>query len=380
MVSKHLKSRGILASLLAASLYAPAAAQSLQAAQPKQEDEQVRLVSAEEGEAIVEAAWELRRGLGPKPDCSHFVNVVYAQAGFDYEYAQSTVVFNGIPSFARVLRPQPGDLVVWRGHIGIVVDPGEHSFYSSVLSGFAIENYRSNYWSSRGRPRFYRYLVDEVQSSRLQADLKAERTVPPVDHPQTGSDPGLETKLELISLADSTNGSSTTSNTKFESSDSEVFDAVFVTRRARPSKDEILGAIIRSVDAKGKRLLRGGRLDSQPMILVADPFIVGELNIDDRSGWVELEVNQAASIRYGKTDLMRTSARWQVNLRRDERGWILFMPRNRIYLRRGLAIRVLANHLAAKSRVSADGQGLRDVVRALDELLAVKSQDASGTP
>jgi len=279
-----------------------------------------------------------------------------------------------------VPRPQPGDLVVWRGHIGIVVDPDEHSFYSSVLSGFAIEDYRSNYWSNRGRPRFYRYLVDEVHSSRIQARLKAERTMPSVDHPQADSSPGLQTKRDLNSPADATDGSSTRSNTKFEFSDAEVFDAVFVSRRAKPSKGEILGAIVRSADANGERLLRPGRLDSQPMILVADPFTVGELNIHDRSGWVGLEANQATSIRYGKTDLKRTDARLRVSLRHDEQGWILLWPRDRIYMRRELAIRVLANHLAAKSRVSADAQGLRNVVRALDELLEEKSQNGSGAP
>src|SRR6516225_294150 len=198
MVSKHLKSAGIVASLLAASLCAPATSQ------PLYEDDQVRLASAEEGEVIVETAWELRRGLGPKPDCSHFVNAVYAQSGFDYKYARSTVVFDGIPTFARVPRPQPCDLVVWRGHIGIVVDPDQHSFYSSVLSGFAIEDYRSNYWSNRGRPRFYRYLVDEVHSSRIQARLKAERTMPSVDHPRADSSPGLQTKSDLNSPTDAT--------------------------------------------------------------------------------------------------------------------------------------------------------------------------------
>ena len=50
-----------------------------------------RLVSpqqeeAGEANALVPAAWDLRRGLIPNPDCSHFVFVfvyaVYKQAGF----------------------------------------------------------------------------------------------------------------------------------------------------------------------------------------------------------------------------------------------------------------------------------------------------------
>ena len=97
-----------------------------------------RLASPEEGEAIVETAWELRRGLLPKPDCSHFVHAIYDHAGFAYDYAQAADLFDGIASFRRVKKPQPGDLVVWQGHAGIVVDPSEHSFYSSVPKGFAF--------------------------------------------------------------------------------------------------------------------------------------------------------------------------------------------------------------------------------------------------
>jgi hypothetical protein len=50
---------------------------------------EVRLVSPEVGEAIVQTAWELRRGLLPKPDCSHFVHAIYTHAGFAYDYAQA---------------------------------------------------------------------------------------------------------------------------------------------------------------------------------------------------------------------------------------------------------------------------------------------------
>src|SRR5215472_13993345 len=129
-------------------------------AQSRPADVPPRFVSAAEGEAIVQAAWELRRGLNPKPDCSHFVQAVYARAGFFYDYASSREIFAGVSGFRRVRKAQPGDLVVWQGHMGIVIDPREHSFYSSVLSGFAIENYQSNYWSTRGSPRFYRFVVN----------------------------------------------------------------------------------------------------------------------------------------------------------------------------------------------------------------------------
>ena len=137
-------------------------------------DARLRLVSAKQGENIVLAAWELRRGLNPKPDCSHFVQAVYAKAGFPYEHANTHDVFSGIDGFRRVQKPQPGDLVVWLGqpgHIGIVIDPSEHSFYSSVLSGFPIENYQSHYWTARGTQRFYRFIVPDPQKNDLERTI-----------------------------------------------------------------------------------------------------------------------------------------------------------------------------------------------------------------
>src|SRR5882672_8682506 len=56
-------------------------------------------------------------------DCSHFVQYLYEQAGLYYGYAPSTILYDGMDGFRRVSRPKPGDLIVWRGHVGIVVNP-----------------------------------------------------------------------------------------------------------------------------------------------------------------------------------------------------------------------------------------------------------------
>src|SRR5215471_12627126 len=164
-------------------------------AQSRPADVPPRFVSAAEGETIVEAAWELRRGLNPKPDCSHFVQVVYARAGFFYDYAASREILAGVSGFRRVRKPQSGDLVVWPGHMGIVIDPREHSFYSSVLSGFAIENYESNYWLRKnGNPRFYRFVVNvwpnapwPVPSNLAQVGLASDKALTGIIQPSPAS-------------------------------------------------------------------------------------------------------------------------------------------------------------------------------------------------
>src|SRR5262249_52947544 len=81
----------------------------------------------------------------------------------------------GIDRFKRVKSPQPGDLVVWEGHVGIVIDPDDTSFYSSVISGFSVSSFTSAYWLNRGPRRFYRYLINGLQSARLLDLFGAQR-------------------------------------------------------------------------------------------------------------------------------------------------------------------------------------------------------------
>jgi hypothetical protein len=133
------------------------------------------LLSAEDGKEILQAAWLHRSEVDEQPDCSHLVHEVYSLAGYDYEFAPSRELYGGgTAPFRRVLHPQPGDLIVWLGHVGIVVSAKEHSFYSSLNSGLRTVSYVTQYWVKRGTPRFYRFLrnqrkpqVDEVRTVRV---------------------------------------------------------------------------------------------------------------------------------------------------------------------------------------------------------------------
>ena len=107
-------------------------------------------------------------------DCSHFVQWLFQQAGLYYEYAPSRTLYDGLDGFKRVSRPRPGDLIVWRGHVGIVVDPNGTTFLSALNSGVKTSSYTSNYWKRRGRARFYR-LKQSNHSGNWQAWAQAER-------------------------------------------------------------------------------------------------------------------------------------------------------------------------------------------------------------
>jgi hypothetical protein len=98
-------------------------------------------------------------------DCSHFVQYLYQQAGLHYGYAPSRTLYDGMEGFRRVSHPEAGDLIVWRGHVGIVVDPEEATFLSALRSGVKTASYESHYWKRRGRPRFFRYVGDQDNAS-----------------------------------------------------------------------------------------------------------------------------------------------------------------------------------------------------------------------
>jgi cell wall-associated NlpC family hydrolase len=93
-------------------------------------------------------------------DCSHLVHDIYERAGFPYDYATSRDLYDGVDAFRRVRVPLPGDIIVWRGHVGIVIDPDSHSFLSALRSGVKVSAYDTHYWKMRGQPRFYRYSVE----------------------------------------------------------------------------------------------------------------------------------------------------------------------------------------------------------------------------
>jgi NlpC/P60 family len=130
-------------------------------AQPPAHARGARKLKAREGAEILTAAFDFGRTHRAAVDCSHLVHAAYMNAGRPYPYADSSDLYRGIPSFVRVRRPQPGDLVVWRHHSGIVVSPAQHSFYSAVSSGLEVQRYDSGYWKHRGKPRFYRFVISK---------------------------------------------------------------------------------------------------------------------------------------------------------------------------------------------------------------------------
>ncbi len=156
---------GIVAAFLGVALSVCAAQQTPrqtapapQAASRSHQRKADRALTPDEGLSVIAAALDSRVRIHAGHDCSHLVHAVYERAGFPYAYASSDDLYAGVEGFRRVWQPQPGDLIVWSGHAGIVVRPSRHVFFSFMSAGPGIDDYQSPYWTSRGRPRFYRYV------------------------------------------------------------------------------------------------------------------------------------------------------------------------------------------------------------------------------
>jgi hypothetical protein len=124
--------------------------------------------------SLLAAALDARVRRRSEPDCSHLVHAIYERAGFSYAYAPSSDLYAGVKGFQRVTLPEPGDLIVWPGHAGMVIRPSRHIFFSFMTAGPGIDDYQAPYWKSRGHPRFYRYIkaslcagCDSARSRRL---------------------------------------------------------------------------------------------------------------------------------------------------------------------------------------------------------------------
>src|SRR6266567_4771234 len=117
-----------------------------------------RTLSSKDRRAVIASALHSKTLRYSEHDCSHLVHAVYQRAGLPYAYAPSDDLYDGVQGFQRVSRPQPADLVVWRGHVGIVIRPSRHAFFSVLHAGPGIDDYQNRYWRGRGHPRFYRYI------------------------------------------------------------------------------------------------------------------------------------------------------------------------------------------------------------------------------
>ncbi|HEV1995182.1 MAG TPA: hypothetical protein VGR03_12705 [Candidatus Acidoferrum sp.] len=312
----------------------------------------LRQLTAREGRGIAKVADELESAMGRKPDCSHLVHQVYAQAGFPYPYADSLDLYKGWERFLRVPVPQAGDLVVWRGHVGIVMNSREHSFYSSVRSGLRTEFYDSDYWRARGRPRFYRYLAEGVQAARQPR----QDSRPPM-HP-------VQAKSATPGTARSE--TSTAGEMRREMAPETAIHAA----RKEPMAEEVAEALAER-NAAGGEILRAG--NPARLVIVYRELRVTDVEIKGKKGTAHVEIDTLASLEGERMESQPGTREFATELRRTKKGWVVTGEKERAYVPGDVAMRILAARLAVLTQdAGKSAQSVREqaqIIRLLNLLI-----------
>ena len=310
-----------------------------------------QLLDSNDGLAILGAALESRHKAEVRSDCSHLVHSIYEKAGFPYKYMRSADLYAGVEEFRRVSRPQAGDLVVWPGHAGIVVNPAQHTFYSALRSGFGVQPYDSVYWKARGRPHFYRYI----------------RPVPPAASPLPPSRvASLKTTEMRKGRAETVPARATLSvaddppDTSLESVDPPplipLIPTVLVMSSSRPTADQVRGTVLEQFSETGTALQTQNIFRLAPSLIAFSRLGIQKVHLNRDSGWVEVRIHDPLVIvgsisRAGK----QTETQHWILRRRGGTTWELALPQDAIYVPREAAVRLLAHQLAALTDAKSDG-------------------------
>ena len=338
-------------------------AHSLLTAKPANSTQNI-LLAADNGLAVLAAALDARNRTSDKVDCSHLVHDIYERAGFSYSYAPSSELFAGAAEFRRVTHPQPGDLIVWPGHAGIVVSPTRHTFYSSLRSGLGVEPYDSLYWKQRGRPHFFRYVKETPAvhtSSAKAATLKST---------------SLETKPSFVPVeADDNDAEVSPASADPPKLEIVQFPRLLTIESARPTVQEVSETVMNAFSQTAHSLQGKNIFDLPQTISMLSRIEVERIKIKGATGWADLKVTESASLTGGQSNLKKRDQkqRWMLR-RRDGRSWDLVPPQGTMYLKQEDAVRLMAQQLAAITAEdsSNDAQQKAQLAALLGSLLQVK--------
>ena len=305
---------------------------------------ETRPISKIEGRNILVAISTVDADSGSETDCSHLVQEVYEKAGFPYDYASSHELYIGSASanFTRVHRPQEGDLVVWRGHVGIVSDPKEHSFFSFTRTGPDTQFYDSPYWRSRGIARFYRYMTEKPLHARQTLDtarrtnqgtLAASRSAENRP-PSKLSKPARESNL--IPAADDPGPGI-----------AEIPRGIVLQAAGKnPAPDEVAAAFAEMSQGSGKSLrLRGLNSAARPIIVYRE-VRVSAVQIKGKRGTALVSIESLAispGIEAG------AQPRWRdlsLEFEKTKGGWLMSPLPQTAYVSREVALQALSARLA----------------------------------
>jgi len=306
-----------------------------------------RPIARTEGRKILGAIPTVDVESESETDCSHLVHGIYEQAGFPYEYVSSRGLYIGSTNFTRVRVPQAGDLVVWRGHVGIVIDPQQHSFFSFVSAGPDTQFYDSPYWRSRGIARFFRYVTDKP--------LRADLTLEAADHPHRkhlqvqGNNRSSENHppSELSKPVPArTSHRVPAADTSISTTVETPREIVLQVAEKKPSPEEVVAAFVEMNQDFGESLRTGSLTSLGKSIVVYRELRVLAVQNRGKRGTALVRIESLAAPADTQTG---SQLRWReesLEFEKTKRGWVMSSLKDAAYVNREVALRVLSVRLA----------------------------------
>ena len=287
-----------------------------------------------EGAAIIDNARQNSSQIDPEEDCSHLVHDIYGLAGLHYTYVPSMDLYRGVDSFERVRTPQPGDLIVWRGHVGLVVDPSEQSFYSSLSTGPKVDTYNSPVWRRRGPVRFFRYLLHAGERVRVGSNtLRAAVDESSSPNSELDSDePKSATKPAQTALKP------------------EYTEVVFLNRE-RSTKAAFEQAMLQLWgDPSGERQ---DRWEEASDVVIVEALKIERVHLQGNSGSVDAKIRAAGHLTPDAVAGKSSTQAVRFHLTRYKNGWRIDDASGRMYLSGNAAVIAVSDRLSGIARENA---------------------------
>jgi hypothetical protein len=246
--------------------------------------------------------------------------------------------------------------------VGIVIDPRHHSFHSLVRSGLQTEDYLGPYWRSRGRPRFYRYVIDGG------SDVETAQEIRQAQPSGSGSlRSGSSANAGVRAQAENANTQETTEEASLRSKvvaapkvpptvsvTGPIPSSILITpEQRRPTAAEAFDGISELCSTTVSALRTAESFRVTIPIVILDEWHVERIETKRDKGWLHLQLESHVRIADAGVDFKRRREKVRWELRRDASGWTAIAPAERAYVARDGAIRVLSAQLAAMAASDA---------------------------